>query len=91
MLLLSHISSHIIHLFFYLIFPLFKLLYSPYLKKKKKKLFFSLLVHIYSYASSNISPQMTLFLQLFFSLLVLIFWPYFHFGPLHFHFTTFST
>ena len=55
MLLLTHISSHIIYLFSTYFF-LFLNFYSPYFKKKKKKLFFSLLVHIYYYIASNFSP-----------------------------------
>ena len=54
MLLLTHISGHIIYLFS--IFFLFLNFYSPYFKKKKKILFFSLLVHIYYYIASNLSP-----------------------------------
>ena len=55
MLLLTHISGHIIYLFSTFFF-LFLNFYSPYFKKKKKKLFFSLLVHIYYYIASNLSP-----------------------------------
>ena len=43
-LLLSQISSHDIHLFFYIFFSLFKLFFHLF-SKKKKKLFFSLLAH----------------------------------------------
>ena len=58
-LLLSHISSHIIHFFF---FPLFLNFYSSY-SPKKKKLLFSLLVTV------TLSPTFTLLLCLFISLL----------------------
>ena len=54
-LLLSHISSHVIHLFS--IFSFLYLNFSSILfskKKKKKNLFFSLLIHTYYYIFSNI-------------------------------------
>ena len=78
MLLLNHISSYIIHLFF--IFSFLHLNFSsPY---SQKKIFFSLSVHTYTYISSNLSPfflslhlPTTLYLLLHFLLLsfVLIF------------------
>ena len=60
MLLLSHFSSHVIHLFFYIFFSLFEL-FSPYfiffLKKRKKEKTLLLLIssHTYCYTSSNLS------------------------------------
>ena len=53
MLLLSHISSHVIFLSFYLLFSLFKLFFPPL--KKKKNLILSISSHTYCYTSSNIS------------------------------------
>ena len=41
-------------LIFYIFFSLFKLFFHPILKKKKKNLFFSLLIHTYYYIFSNI-------------------------------------
>ena len=53
-LLLSQISSHDIHLFFYIFFSLFKLFFHLF-SKKKKTLFLSIISHTYRYISSNIS------------------------------------
>ena len=60
-------------LIFYLFFSLFKLLFS--ILKKKKNLFFSLLVHSYSYTSSNFPFPLYLFIS---SLLLTFLLHFFH-------------
>ena len=54
-LLLSQISSHDIHLFFFIFFSLFKLFFHLFSKIKKKPLFLSISSHTYCYISSNFS------------------------------------
>ena len=77
MLLLSHISSHIIHLFFIFYF-LYSNFSSPYFQKKKKKktIFHPISLHTYYYTSSNLSLS---FLPLYLSTtLPLYFLPLFY-------------
>ena len=81
-ILLSHINSHIIHLFFIFYF-LYSNFSSPYFQKKKKKtLFLSISLHTYYYTSSNISLS---FLPLYLSTTSpLYFLPLFYTLTLHF-------
>ena len=73
-LLLSHISVHIIHLFstlFLNFYSLHSLIYIKKKIKKKKNLFFCLLVHIYYYTSFNLYPPSYLFVSPLLSILYL--------------------
>ena len=55
-LLLPHISSHVIHLFIFIFFSLFKLFFPLFSKKKKKKtLILPISSHTYYYNSFNLS------------------------------------
>ena len=59
----TFLLSYIIYLFFLFFFSLFKLFFSQF-SKKKKKLFFSLLVHTYCYISSNFFSSLFVSLSL---------------------------